>query len=143
MFFVFSLIFAYSPFLAVFVSAALPASTMDDIQDKIVALHNKIRNTAEPPPAQMKQLQWHDGLARMAQAWSNKCLWKHGQPREKKTTIGPDGKPFGNALIGQNLGGSRESKRNIACIVFFYPRPKYIPTKDDHLTNRISDRMAD
>ena len=51
----------------------------------------------------MKDLQWDDGLARLAQAWSNKCVLKHGDPAEKTTTIGPNGKPFGKDSTGQNI----------------------------------------
>ena len=51
----------------------------------------------------MKMMRWDDGLARVAQKWAEKCVWKHGHPKERAVTIGPNGKPFGRTWMGQNL----------------------------------------
>jgi len=49
----------------------------------------------------METMHWDDGLARLAQKWSEGCRWEHGQPPEKSETVGPDGRKFG--YLGQNL----------------------------------------
>jgi len=71
------------------------------VKDEIVAYHNKKRSQVSPPATNMKTMQWDDNLARLAQKWSEGCLWKHGQPPEKSETVGPDGRKFD--WLGQNL----------------------------------------
>ena len=75
-------------------------------KDAIVAEHNKLRGIVNPPAVAMKTLKWDNGLADLAQRWSNKCIFEHGQPQDKKTVIGPDGKPFEDTQLGQNMAWS-------------------------------------
>ena len=82
------------------------AASVNSEKNAIVAEHNRLRGIVQPPAINMKRMRWDAGLAKLAQDWSDKCQWRHGQPNSKKSTIGPDGKPFGRSHIGQNLAMS-------------------------------------
>ena len=75
-------------------------------KNAIVEEHNKLRRNVQPPAIDMKKMKWDAGLAKLAQDWTAKCQFLHGQPDNKKSTIGPDGKPFGRSFIRQNLAMS-------------------------------------
>ncbi|XP_071788902.1 GLIPR1-like protein 1 [Asterias amurensis] len=63
-------------------------------RDAFLDTHNSYRGDTSPPAADMHKMVWNDDLAKMAQAWSEKCVFAHGQP---------DGitSPFPH--VGQNL----------------------------------------
>jgi len=87
----------------------LKPSTLEAEKDEIVAMHNDARKTVNPPAnPPLQPLQWDDNLARTAQAWADGCDYDrgHGQVGVTKTIIAPDGKPFGNRWIGQNMGAA-------------------------------------
>jgi len=75
------------------------------MKDAIVAYHNEKRNQVSPPATNMKPMQWDDNLARLAQKWSEGCVWDHGSPPETEDTLGPDGQKIGDwrSNLGQNL----------------------------------------
>ncbi|XP_078603262.1 GLIPR1-like protein 1 [Branchiostoma floridae x Branchiostoma japonicum] len=60
----------------------------------IVDKHNELRKGAEPPASNMEYMLWHEELAGMAQEWSERCTWDHGQPHRDRS-------PF--SWVGQNL----------------------------------------
>ncbi|XP_019647147.1 PREDICTED: uncharacterized protein LOC109487580 [Branchiostoma belcheri] len=72
---------------------AAPALTREEI-GIIVDKHNELRKGADPPASNMEYMSWHEELAGMAQQWSEKCTWEHGQPHR-------DRPPF--SWVGQNL----------------------------------------
>jgi len=82
----------------------------------IVDHHNLKRETSTPAPdpAKLVLIQWDDGLASLAQAWSDKCEWKqsraYGWVPEKEKTIGPDGEAFGDTDLHQNVAMEYESE---------------------------------
>ena len=83
------------------------ATISDSEKNAIVAEHNRLRRIVQPPAIDMKGMKWDPGLAKLAQAWSEKCQTQHGHPYFKRSTIGPDGKPYGESRIGQNLAWSK------------------------------------
>jgi len=91
--------------LAVSSSAAnLRPSTIQSKKTDIIRVHNEKRAKVNPRASKcIPGLKWDDGLARLAQAWSDRCNFAHGSPPEKATTTAPDGKPFGDRYTGQNL----------------------------------------
>nr|XP_054771103.1 GLIPR1-like protein 1 [Lytechinus pictus] len=46
----------------------------------IVNLHNEYRGMVTPEASNMKHMRWDDNLARMAQIWSDGCVFAHGNP---------------------------------------------------------------
>jgi len=66
-----------------------------------VADHNQKRSQVSPPATNMKNMQWNDGLASLAQKWSEGCVYNHGFPPESVHMMAPDGTQFDN--LGQNL----------------------------------------
>ncbi|XP_066568621.1 cysteine-rich venom protein [Amia ocellicauda] len=60
----------------------------------LLDLHNNYRKQVEPQAANMKRLDWHDGLASMAQDWADLCSFEHGHMKTETP-------PFDG--IGQNL----------------------------------------
>ena len=67
-------------------------------------------------PAAVKclhKLKWDDNLAKLAQAWSNKCIFEHGDVDERFRTKAPDGRPYGTRT-GQNLA-SMENYNILSC----------------------------
>ena len=48
----------------------LPLSRLDSVKDEIVADHNQKRSQVTPPATNTKNMQWNDGLAGLAQKWS-------------------------------------------------------------------------
>ncbi len=66
----------------------------------------------DPPATNMKDLKWDAGLASLAQAWSDRCDFEHGNVPEIKDVDRPDGEKYGNVRgtgprfrtgTGQNL----------------------------------------
>ena len=118
MFFFFEFSFFYYFFLPDLSGAALPP--LDSA--KVVKLHNDKRAEVDPPAAPpMKKMQWNDGLARLAQAWAENCMYKHGNVPEKADTIAPDGikfgtSGFGRSFIGQNLYAGFPAELYIAIV---------------------------
>ena len=49
---------------------SLQPSKLDSVKDEIVGLHNRKRSQVSPPASHMKMMHWDDGLARIAQKWS-------------------------------------------------------------------------
>merc|ERR1712142_575333 len=80
---------------------SLPLSRLDSVKDEIVADHNQKRSQVSPPATNMKNMQWNDGLANLAQKWSEGCVYNHGFPPESVHMMAPDGNTFRN--LGQNL----------------------------------------
>ena len=63
--------FSFSLFILFFdESMSLRQSNLDSFKDKIVALHNRKRSQVSPPATHMQTMKWDDGLARIAQKWS-------------------------------------------------------------------------
>ena len=64
----------------------------------IIDAFNKVRKDAYPPPSNMNQLQWDDGLAKAAQAAADACTFGEqlGQQAEKifRTIAAPDGRRY-------------------------------------------------
>ncbi|XP_033633275.1 cubilin-like [Asterias rubens] len=65
------------------------------VEEKLILLeaHNDFRGQVSPAAADMVVLDWHDGLADMAQSWADGCFFAHGGTSS--------GGQFG--WIGQNL----------------------------------------
>jgi len=97
--------------------AELPRPQLDEVES--VNLHNEKR--AQVSPAAVKclhKLKWDDNLAKLAQAWSNKCIFEHGDVDERFRTKAPDGRPYGTRT-GQNLamaqkGGTLTIRESVA-----------------------------
>merc|ERR1719204_699742 len=86
------------------VEVKLKPSALEAEKDAILRLHNDKRDGVSPSASNpLPHLKWDDGLARTAQAWSDRCDWTHGHVCEKETTMGPGGKPLGTKYMGQNL----------------------------------------
>ena len=102
----FSFFLFFLLFLFAVVAAADPLDSVDSEKVAIVAEHNKLRKIVQPPAVDMKTLEWDNGLADLAQRWSNECNFNHAQPKDKETVTGPDGKAFGTTPLGQNLAMS-------------------------------------
>jgi hypothetical protein len=70
----------------------------------VVAQHNKLRaelalgretrgqTGPQPPAANMKQMEWDDELATVAQRWAEQCSFGHDQSRD-----------VGRFMVGQNV----------------------------------------
>ena len=66
-----SSLFSFSIFFLFFAElTSLGPSKLDSVKDEIVALHNQKRSQVSPPATHMKPMKWDDGLARIAQKWS-------------------------------------------------------------------------
>merc|ERR1719193_579585 len=77
----------------------LPPSSLDANKEDIAQFFNQKRTQVEPAAANcIPALTWDDGLAGLAQAWSDSCIYAHGGNMDMNlaTTIAPDGKPFGH-----------------------------------------------
>ncbi|XP_075214826.1 cysteine-rich venom protein-like [Lycorma delicatula] len=48
--------------------------TSKKIQHKIVSYHNLFRSLVQPPASDMLAMTWHEGAAKAAQRWANRCL---------------------------------------------------------------------
>jgi len=92
-------------FIVVFKSTAgLKPSKLESKKSDVVRIHNKKRSKVSPAASPcIPALKWDDGLARLAQAWSDRCVFEHGDVKDKAGTKGPDGKPLGKRWTGQNL----------------------------------------
>ncbi|XP_022805622.1 multiple epidermal growth factor-like domains protein 6 isoform X1 [Stylophora pistillata] len=69
-------------------------------KEKFLDEHNKFRGMVDPPAADMEYLFWDEDLAKLAQMWSNQCVWDHGFLEfgdEYPNTV-----PF-KGQVGQNL----------------------------------------
>jgi len=83
--------------------AALRPSILESEKEAIVAAHNEKRFGADPKPnpKSMRSIQWDEGLAKLAQAWSDRCVFEHGDVKEKREMLDPNGQPFED--LGQNM----------------------------------------
>lgn len=68
-------------------------------QKQILMLHNRYRSITIPPASNMKELTWDHNLARIAQSYSEKCIFKHNKNR----TIEGNG---AFTYVGENLYAS-------------------------------------
>jgi len=87
-------------------SCELPPSKLEGDKAKILDMHNEKRRQVDPPATNMKDLKWDAGLASLAQAWSDRCNFDHGNVPEIKNVVRPDGKKYGQSRgigTGQNL----------------------------------------
>jgi len=93
-------------------SCVLPPSKLEGDKAKILDMHNEKRRQVDPPATNMKDLKWDAGLASLAQAWSDRCDFEHGNVPEIKDVDRPDGEKYGNVRgtgprfrtgTGQNL----------------------------------------
>jgi len=91
----------FSCFLYFLFFAAFFAEEVD--KPAILDLHNELRNGAKPAPSDMKQLQWNDDLAKAAQEVADSCYYEHHNPEDLNQKKAPDGNPFGEVGVGQNL----------------------------------------
>lgn len=91
-------------FVGVFAGDSQPTSRYDEAQAaEIVKFHDELRSIVEPGPAiDMAQMTWSDALASAAQAWSDGCVWKHGQP-SWINTLKVEGTALTDADVGQNM----------------------------------------
>ena len=113
MFFISFLCFCF--FFLKFSSKAL--ATIDSAEKAaIVAEHNRLRAIVKPPAAAntMKTMKWDDSLAKLAQDWSDGCVYENSDPEQndKKLAMAPDGKPFGDRRIGENIAFSELISRS-------------------------------
>ncbi|XP_069037277.1 cysteine-rich venom protein-like isoform X2 [Lepisosteus oculatus] len=60
----------------------------------LMDLHNNYRKRVKPQAANMRKLEWHAGLASLAQDWADLCSFDHGQPSAETG---------GYTHLGQNL----------------------------------------
>lgn len=55
----------------------------------LLQLHNLYRSNVTPPAGNMAYMEWDDELARLAQIWSDGCIFDHGMPdNDYPETIG-------------------------------------------------------
>ena len=75
-----------------------------DIQQDALKAHNKWRSKVKPPAVKpLTPLKWYANLAAAAQEYAKKCYFEHDQPPSIKTLNAPDGQPFADRWVGQNL----------------------------------------
>ncbi|XP_022106668.1 cysteine-rich secretory protein LCCL domain-containing 2-like [Acanthaster planci] len=94
-------------------------------KDVFLNAHNELRSNVDPEAANMMFMNWDKSLALMAQAWSAKCIWDHGQPT-------PNISPF--TSLGQNMYlitgyGNRPSGRAVS--TFWYNENRHYTFETD------------
>ncbi|ESN90022.1 hypothetical protein HELRODRAFT_182927 [Helobdella robusta] len=73
----------------------------DDQIAEVLKIHNKLRKNEGA--SDMKVLRWNGALAEKADAWSEKCVFEHGNPDMPKS----------NFYIGQNLYASSQAPETV------------------------------
>uniref|UniRef100_A0A8C5LG28 SCP domain-containing protein n=1 Tax=Jaculus jaculus TaxID=51337 RepID=A0A8C5LG28_JACJA len=58
-------------------SMNVPSYTDKKFIQETVDTHNKWRGKVDPPAANMKEMSWDKGLAKLAKSWSSKCKFAH------------------------------------------------------------------
>jgi len=66
--------------------------------EAIVKMHNDLRTSAVPTPVNMKQLQWNEDLANLAQAVASSCEYKIDIPDHYQKLTAPDGLRYGRSI---------------------------------------------
>uniref|UniRef100_A0A8C5XWS2 SCP domain-containing protein n=1 Tax=Microcebus murinus TaxID=30608 RepID=A0A8C5XWS2_MICMU len=92
-------------------SPVIPSIADPHFIDSCLRAHNQWRGRVEPPAADMKFMSWDAGLAKMAKAWANKCIFQHNSCLDQSY-----GCYAAFEYVGENiwLGGTRIFTPNAA-----------------------------
>lgn len=98
-------------------------------KSSIVRYHNTLRAGVSPKAGNMQYMTWHDTLAAMAQNWTNRCNFAHGNP----TVSNP---PY--TWIGQNLfGGTGGYNESYAIQKWYNETSNYIYSNNTCKTGQV------
>ncbi|XP_066110480.1 GLIPR1-like protein 1 [Saccopteryx bilineata] len=99
----------------------VPTITDHNFIDKCVDAHNELRREVDPPAANMKHMSWDLGLAMVAKAWADKCIYDHNSCIKRPHRCHPTYK-----FVGENIwkGGIRIFTPR-AAVSLWYSEVKY------------------
>ncbi|XP_052703442.1 uncharacterized protein LOC128179829 [Crassostrea angulata] len=91
------------------------ANTCSFVCGHYTQAHNMFRRNVEPTASNMVELQWNDGLAKMADRWARRCQFVHNSRRNNQSMFN---------FVGENLAYSSDDRKADSYVQMWYAEVK-------------------